>query len=658
MSAPATPFEQLGIGQQVDEEADLSVRTPPFRKPGADLEESPIKMTDDEIINLLSTYFDEAENARETGFNPRHLVWEENLHSFWMRKSFDDKLDWQSAEISAAVANYVERFAAVHRQALTQTPDWLDVKDLLDADGSISRFETKLARLALDHAGTNASGQPVPFEFNFGNMCLTGALMKMAAAVTFDARNGRVVVEQVDPRQCYWDPTGRGLYRVRFWEADKETLLRQAEMEDSAGNPIYDIEAIEGLIAHHDMDIRQNKEDSSGQGQHYSSTRTPILIKEWLVDLIDSSDGDTGRKKVRERQLVVVANDRFIIRGPEPNPWWHGKDWIVGHPVLQAPLSPVDGRTYVELFRPAVETNENVMNRIIDIASMNMNSFEVNPDALDNVEQIEFGIAPNQTIIRAEDANPGDRAVQVIEMGRTIGADLMNLWEATRQESQEAAAQSDLSLGQSVQSGESTATEIQASQQGQSSLNNSISMDIDLGFLGPIGELVFYTAIQKVDANSPGIWNGLSKDEQAMLDAKREEFRNRPIAVRASGLTKSVERGKRTRGLLGALNVIGSNEILLAEFQKKYSTGRLVQTILEDMGVDVDKIELTRDEQLKRIEDEARARATAKADEAIAGSGGPAGPQGVPSTGASPVSPSTTDPAAPGAPEGRSGEVR
>lgn len=676
MSFPATPFDQVSVAGEpgepgdrdgyrgiFDDDVDPAIRTPAFRSGQSDLEQEKLDMDDSEIMQVLDEYFDEAENARETGFNPRHQVWEQNLHAYWMRNFFDDKMPWQSREVSADVPNFVERFAAVHRQALTQTPDWAEVEDFRDQEGVYSRFGTRLTRLALDFAGTNATGQPVPFEFNFGTMCKTGALMEMAAAVIYDPRNGRIAVEEVDPRQCYLDPTRRGLYRVRFYEVDKETLLRQAEIVDSAGEPIYRKEAIEQLVAHHDMDIAKNQEDSSGQGSMLHSRRTPILYKEWLVDLIDRNGGDRGSRKVRERQLIVTANDHTIIRGPEPNPWWHQKDWVVMHPVLAAPLSAVGGRTYVELFRPAVETNENVMNRIIDIAQMNMNAYEVNPDVLDNVEQIEFGIAPNQTIMRSEDANPADRAITVIELGRTIGADLMRLWEASRQMAQEAAAQSDLSLGQTVQSGDTTATEIAASEQGQGSLNNSISMDIDMGFLGPIAELVYYTAIQKVGPDTPGIWNGLSEEYQQMLEASRAELRQRPIAIRARGLTKAVERRKRMRGLLGALNVIGGNPDLMAEFKKEFSTGKLLNVILEDMGVDIDRIKLSEQEKLQGIEQRAKALAAQQAQDALSKQfpGGPPGSAGAGGgSGRPPITSQNQnglDPAAPGVPEGLPGQV-
>lgn len=657
MSAPSTPFDAVSTTSFAtpEEEFDPAQRTPAFRPTQdlRDLEETPLEMEESEILQLLSSYFQEAENARETGFEARHAVWEDNLHAFWMRKGFDDKLDWQSQEVSAFVPNFVERFAAVHRQALTQNSDWAEITDRRDQTGELGRFATSLTRLALDFAGTNSSGQAIAFEHDFGNMVLTGALMMMMVSITFDHRNGRVVAEQVDPRQCYFDPTGRGLYRVRFWEVDKETLLRQAEIVGEDGEPLYDAEVIEELVAHHDQEVKTNREASSGEGQELSSPRTPILLKEWLVDLVDQGSG----KKVREKQLIVVANDRFIIRGPEPNPWWHGKDWIVAHPILQAPLRSPAGRTYVELFRNAVSTFENVTNRILDILSTSSaNAFEVNPDLLDDPESVAAGIAPNQTIMRSEDAPPGEPAIRSVEMGRQVSADLIRVWQALRGEAQEAGSQSDISLGQTSR-GETTATEVIESRQGQSSLNNSISTDIDIGFLGPVAELVYYTALQHVNEDSHGIWDGLKPEHQRMLLAQRQEFRDRPIVVKARGLSRAVERQRRIRGLLGALNVIGGNPVLIEQFLKDMSVQKLIRLMLEDFGVPIEKIELSEEEQFQRAEAERQARANAIRNQPPPGAEGgspPAAGGGVPPTA---QNQNGTDPLASGVPEGLPGGV-
>lgn len=616
MAAPANPFEQSPVSASdwapaPEDQISPEFRTPAFRAPRRqddDLEREPLEMDEHSIIQLLGQYFDEAENARETGYEPRHLVWEDNLNAFWMRRDYPDKQDWQSREKSAAVPNFVERFAAQLRESLTYSPDWLDIKDRSDPTGELSRFATRLARRALDFSGTNSSGHPVPFEHEFGNIVMTGALMMMCCSVTWDPRLGRTVTEQVDPRQVYRDPTGRGLYRVRFYEADKETLLRMAELTDSEGNPLYDEEAIEELAANRSQDQIENRETSSGTGQMLTSPRTPILIKEWLVDLI--YDTEDGRRIVREKQLIVTANDTRIIRGPEPNPYWHGKDWIVMHPVLQAPMKAIDGRTYVEIFRHAADTNENVLNRILDIASSNMNAFEVNPDLIDDPDRLMRGIAPNMTIMRSEDAPEGAQAIRVLEMGRPISADMMSLYRETRRTMQEDGAQSDISLGQQSR-GETTATEVVESRAGQSSLTNSISIDIDMGFLGPVGELVYYCTLQHVDERSLGIWTALTEEDRLMLERARAEFKARPIWVRASGLTNAVQRSRRLRGLLGALNVVGGNQLLVAEFTKEYSMSKLLKLIFEDFGVPIDELRLSAEQ--KFMQDEKRRQVEAAA---------------------------------------------
>ena len=306
----------------------------------------------------------------------------------------------------------------------------------------------------------------------------------------------------------------------------------------------------------------------------------------------------------------MTANDTRIIRGPEPNPYWHGKDWIVMHPVLQAPMKAIDGRTYVEIFRHAADTNENVLNRILDIASSNMNAFEVNPDLIDDPDRLMRGIAPNMTIMRSEDAPEGAQAIRVLEMGRPISADMMSLYRETRRTMQEDGAQSDISLGQQSR-GETTATEVVESRAGQSSLTNSISIDIDMGFLGPVGELVYYCTLQHVDERSLGIWAALTEEDRLMLARARAEFKARPLWVHASGLTNAVQRSRRLRGLLGALNVVGGNQLLVAEFTKEYSMSKLLKLIFEDFGVPIDELRLSAEQ--KFMQDEKRRQVEAAA---------------------------------------------
>src|SRR5690242_7401989 len=61
-----------------------------------------------EIVNILTTYKEEAKNARLGGMNPRDAKWEENLNLYWNRYDFSQKADWQSKEIMPEVPAYVD----------------------------------------------------------------------------------------------------------------------------------------------------------------------------------------------------------------------------------------------------------------------------------------------------------------------------------------------------------------------------------------------------------------------------------------------------------------------------------------------------------------------------------------------------------------------
>ena len=550
---------------------------------------------DDNLLRILRGYKGEAVLARQSGTEPREDVWRANNDSFWMRRVDlpGTKQDWQAQERFPYVANFVERFTAAIRRAATEVPGWANVEDPKDKAGPSSRLATHFVRLLLDTSGTNATGQVRPFEATFGNAVRCGCLMAMCVAVTW--RDGRVRIELVDPRSVWVDPTGRGLYRVRTFEKDKNQLLDMAEELDGEGKPLYDVEAIKAEMSTIDFELQQNKEETTGGGVEQTSVRKPMQVDEYLATII----GDEG-EALTEKRLVVVLNDRVIIRN-EPNPFDHGKDWIVYHPLMQSPLGEVDGRTYVEDFRPIAHTVENATNMILDAITMNaMNAYEADPDVLDNPEQLNDGVHANVTFVRSPDADPERRVITPITLGRHLGPETFQLVAALKREMQEAGAQSDLSLGQTTSKGDTTATEVQASTSGQNALVQSITSDIEDGFLSSIIMLAYYTGIQHLTPEShPEIIAELTPEQLDALTGQRQEYANRTMKFRAKGISSHLEKQSRLRSSLGALNVIGGNPLLLEEFKKEgLSIGKFVISILEDLSVDIERISLSDEEKL------------------------------------------------------------
>lgn len=575
------------------------------------------KMEDNSVLRQLQTYEIEAREAREGGLEPTDKRWEYNIDAFNMRRDYSEKKAWQAKEITPAVPTYCDRFSASLRRAMSQIQEWFTISDPKDPDGALTQHVSDFVRLLLSKSGTNATGQPTRFERTFGQVVLSGTLTAMCLAVTW--KGGRLRIEEVDPRFYLPDPTGRNMYRIRKIEIDKGELLRLADDEDEEGKAIWDKEAIENETSHRDMDMQDDRETSTGSTEELSASRKPMVLWEYLCDIIDE-DGVTWKRN----QLVVLLNGRTIIRGPENNPYWHQRDWVVYHPMLAQPLGAVDGRTYVENFRHLAQTFENTTNMILDAVRMNsMNAFAYNPEYLDDPADLAEGVYPNMAIALSEDAPPGAMPLWVIELGRHLGAEAFNVWQAVRGEMQEAGAQSDLSLGQ-MPAGETTATEATLSNQGQNALTSAISEDIEDGLLSPMLLLSFYTGLQHLDENAhPEIWYGLTEEQRAMLMAQREEFKGRRFSFEAKGISAMLERSQRVRALLGALNVIGGNPMLAQAFQKEHSMSKLIAMLLEDFNVDTGRLKKSQQEMEQDAMAQAQAQMAQQQAQAGSAPGGP-----------------------------------
>ena len=78
------------------------------------------------IQSALTSYWNEADNARKGGLNPRDDKWRQNLDLYWNRVDFSRKADWQAKETMPEVPGYVDRFAAALKEGeaiLFSTPE-------------------------------------------------------------------------------------------------------------------------------------------------------------------------------------------------------------------------------------------------------------------------------------------------------------------------------------------------------------------------------------------------------------------------------------------------------------------------------------------------------------------------------------------------------
>ena len=550
-----------------------------------DIPEDGAELSDKEIVNILQGYLIEAEDARESARGNRDDVWESNIDLYWNRFDFSQKQNWQSDQVLPEAPQFVNRFAAAMRQGLVRDGEFMTVNHPGDPNGNLSNTIKKAMKFWLDNCGRNATGQPIEFANVFEDVMKLAAMMGACASVTWKERDGRgyVAVDPIDPREFWLDPTGRGLYRIKTTFMDLHEVEALANLKNSKGESIYNIKAIDQLQSFSPTENSDDKAELTGHDNEETSTREPIRVDEYLCDLIDT-DG-----KVRfENYLFVVANEQWLIRGPEKNPWWHKNDWIVFASAISVPLS-VYGKTYMEDWAKLARTFNELTNLIIDAVHANsMNAFIGNPSALEDPAQLEEGIHPNKIFYMEEDADIR-QVLQALELG-TLPAEAITLWQALKKELQEGAMFSEIALGQ-LSSGEKTATEITESQQGSASTLQSIARNIETAWLEPILNLVWKTGLQHLKKDDAGMKLALGEENFNMLFARRKEFVQSQITFKVDAISGLIERNEKFRKIMSLLQIVSSNELLLKAFMQNADINVLVRKIFQLNGIDMTELQ-------------------------------------------------------------------
>lgn len=355
---------------------------------------APASGTADEadVLRLILGYKTEAEEARKGGPDGRDAVWQANVDLYWGRVDFSKKAEWQARVVMPEAPVFVDRWAAAMSEALTSTEDWFSVVLAGDTENDLAPGIKRFMKAHLRRAGRDQLGHPIRFPKVFEEQMKLGAMMAACGSVTWKERGGKgyVAVEAFDPRAFWMDHTGRGLYRIRRTEIDLHELVRLANTKDGTGKALYNLEAINRLVATITTEAVQEAEKSTGTGQQITSARKPITLHEFLCTILD----DEG-KIVSENQLVVLANDMEIIRGPEPNPFWHERDWMLFNPLITVPLSPY-GRSYMENWAGIAVAFTDMTNLILDgTRAAALNAFAGDASKLEDPTQLTDGITPN-----------------------------------------------------------------------------------------------------------------------------------------------------------------------------------------------------------------------------------------------------------------------
>ena len=544
-----------------------------------------------EIVDVLNGYKEEATDARKNGLNPRDDKWTENLDLYWNRFDFSDKADWQAKEVTPEVPTFVDRFSAAMKEALVSNPEgFYTVQDPADKEGDLGKGIKRMLDAWLSTCGRSQNGQPLAFPAVFEEQIKLGALMACSSVTTWKEK--RVSIEAVDPRFVWLDHTFRNLYRIRRVELDRHELKSMARQTDNKGKSLFDLEQLENLAQSvSSMTDNATREEMTGGGTQISSSRQPIVLDEYLATII-GKDG----KVTHENALCVVANEQFLIRGPEKNPFWHQKDWLTFAPLVTTPLS-VYGRTYMEDFGSVAKTFNVLTNLILDaVYTSSLNAFVMVPQMLIDPEQANEGVSPNKVFFLEEGLRAEDFLTS-IDLGN-LTPDTVQVWQSIKQELREAADINEVGLGQFAPKGRTSATEITQTQQSSSALIRSIANTVETHWLDIQLDLAWKTGLQHVKADDP-VMKGVVGDEMfKALISNRRELVKRPITFQARGISSLIAKAQLLGSLMQVLQVMASNELLLREFLQQTDISKLVDLLIDLSGIDKTRLQLSEREKL------------------------------------------------------------
>lgn len=413
----------------------------------------PIPEGEQEVVQAIRAFRQEAENNR------RHRMWmnRRNRDAYMGQQDYSAKIDGQSTEFVPKTSETVDQFAAIFKKALTQFGDWFSIKmgkhspisdrtareilkfylERLPDGDTTTNFATRLSDAAKSALLEGlmifkVHGYRMPaYQYRVVDMADEKGQKKDPRVERVKSMPFRLSVDLIPWEDYKPDPTGRKLYKIHTVERDWHEVVQMAK----AG--VYDEAAVKAI----DADFRRQEEERRLQGITESKYRRHMVVDEFWGTLLDAQ----GRIS-HETVLAAIANDKFLIRKPEPYPYWTGEDPFVAAPLIRVPHTVFHRAVMDEVVSLNHALNE-LFNLMLDggIASV-WGVRQVRADLLDDPTQISNGIPQNKTLVLREGVPEGIMAVEQIVTGN-VPPEALQMYSLLEKELQAAAKTNDIMLG-------------------------------------------------------------------------------------------------------------------------------------------------------------------------------------------------------------------
>jgi hypothetical protein len=581
--------------------------------PGADV---PVSSEEDlYVIEAIRRFKIESEDAKVDRLRKN----ESNRNAYFGRQDFSHKMDGQSAEFLPKVSTSVEQMCAFVKRGLVQFGDWFSVEldrsinDLIDGsqvraimmpfmDNLWTRNQQNLAFSTVISDGVKIAlleslvilkvhgGLQKTRKFKFKSEADEDGAIKEALEVE-ETDEWRLRIDLVRPEDYYPDPTGNGLYEIHRVERDLHEIIEGAE------NGLYDKAAVKMLI---DVDFpRPTDEERSDEDRNQPQAYPPAFRKRVVLDefwgTLLNSDGTVAHHNV----VCTIANDRYVIRKPEPNPFWHQESPFVAEPLIRVPFSVWHKALYDQACDLNISINE-MFNLMLDggmAAVWGVKQLRI--EDLEDPNQVSGGLKQGMTLAVKQTLPHNAKVVETVATGN-VPQDAMLVFEALQREYVQAALTNELKLGQ-MPAKRVLATEVVESSQSQAITLDGIVADLENTVIVPVLRKAWLTILQNADdIPETAMKSAVNKQIAMFLMRASPEERFGLFAgkaqFRAFGLSGTMQKALDFQKSMAFLQAVTQNPVVYASFMKKFSGDKMLRKLMRTLNMNPDDIEKDEEE--------------------------------------------------------------
>lgn len=608
------------------------------------------------VIQAIDACYHEADSAKWDRMQKNRI----NRDVYLSRQDWAGKMEGQSTEFLPKVPVSVEQMAAFIKKGLIQFGSWFSVAVDNNIRAQITGQQVEALTMSFLNnlwAGNNSTIDISTVLADGVKNGLLESLMifkvhgGMRTVRKFSAERGnvetaddgttnrgadtlkmeedeewRLRIDGVRPEDYFPDPTGNGLFEIHECERDLHEVLKMAE------DGVYDMHAVRQLI---DVDFnrpldRERKDRDRNQNEAPPPQfRKRVVLREFWGTLLHS-DGT-----VAERNIVsTVANSKFLIRPPEPNPFWHQESPFIVGPLIRVPWSVWHKALYDDASSLNLAINE-LFNLMLDggLAAV-WGTRQVRLDDLDDPGQVAGGIPQGTTLAVKNTLPAGTKVMEQVTEGN-VPQDAMAMFQFLNSEFAMAALTNEIKMGQ-IPKKEVRATEVVEASQSQAVTLDGIVNDLEVTIIDKLLEKSWLTILQNADNFPQEVLMGQVDRRTALLimrasPAERFSLFAGMCKFKAHGLSSTMARSRDFQKLMALNQAIGSNPLMLQAFMKRFSADRTIDYLFRLLNINPENVEKSQEEKSAQAQQEEAQRASGAADITAGQSGGtPAGGAEVP----------------------------